>query len=159
MDLGRVILAQKSAIKVGSWRSGKVPRADFPLGRNAFRLGSSVQWCVVSFQVLGAEGRVLVVFNPGKEKFQAVLGVMGVGSVLHVLCDYQYHATEPGWHAHASCEPASRIPAGVLRGPWIKRIPAPRAWHRRADFALDGQEGALRFALDRYRIYEKGPLL
>jgi hypothetical protein len=158
INLRGLIVAEKSSIKLGGWRSGKVPKADFPLGKVALRLGASFKWCVVTFIALGAECRVLIVYNPEKVRCDASLGVL-TGGGMRVLCTYSYHATEPGWHVHATCDFASRLPAGVFRGPWVKRIPGPHSRHRRKLFGLDGQDAALRMALDHYRIEERGSLL
>lgn len=158
MKLRDIIAAEKTSVKVGSWHTGKVPRGDFPIARAAYRLGSSFEWCVISFQALGAEARVLVILNPAKEKYDAVLGVMGATG-LRVLCSYEYHAAEPGWHCHATCEDASTLPVGIFRGPWIRRIPGGNRHHRRLDFSIDTRTSAVRFAQDAYRIFEKGPLL
>lgn len=158
MYLRAIVAAGKTGIKVGAWRNGKVPKADFPIARNALRLGQAFEWCVVTFQALGQEVRVLVLFNIGKAKYDAILGVMANGMV-RILCDYQFHSTEPGWHVHATCDSATRIPGGIFRGPWVKRIPAARSKHRCNEFGISNQSEALRFALIRYRIEEKGPLL
>ena len=115
MDLRALIAAEKTDIKIGLWRAGKLPRADFPLAKNALRFGSSFEWCIVTFVAMSAECRVLVLFNPGKEKYDAILGVMA-GAMLRVLCAYQYHATEPGWHAHATCDSINRVPPGFSAG-------------------------------------------
>ena len=79
MHLKDVIRAPKDNIKIGQWRSGKVPKADFPIARSAYRLGSSFKWTVIQFQAQGVECRVLVVMNHGKQKYEAILGVMGPG--------------------------------------------------------------------------------
>ena len=77
MRLREIIRAPKSEIEIGKWRAGKVPKSDFPLFKNAYNLGSAFKWNVITFQALGAECRVLVVFNAGKQKYEAILGVMG----------------------------------------------------------------------------------
>jgi hypothetical protein len=71
-----IIRAGKTDIKVGSWYAGKVPRAEFPIAKKAYGLGSSFKWCVIRFEALAAECRVLVVLNEAKQKYEAVLGVM-----------------------------------------------------------------------------------
>ena len=75
--LREIIRAPKDDIKIGQWRSGKVPRADFPLARGSYNLGTAYKWNVITFHVLGTECRVLVVFNEGKQKYEAILGTMG----------------------------------------------------------------------------------
>lgn len=74
MELRDIVLADKSDIKVGPWHSGKVPKADFPIAKNAYRLGSLYEWCVITFEALGVEVRVLVVLNPGKKNIRPFSG-------------------------------------------------------------------------------------
>ncbi|HTS42619.1 MAG TPA: hypothetical protein VMH84_18995 [Xanthobacteraceae bacterium] len=161
LHLKQIVRASKSNIKVGQWRSGKVPKADFPMARSAYALGNSFRWCVISFETLGAECKVLVVINEPKQKYEAVLGVMGpIG--LRILCTYEYHATEPGWHTHATHVNADTLSHGYMRGPWIKRIPGPQKLHRAnkfPKFKIGDETAAIRFAYDRYKIREKGTLL
>jgi hypothetical protein len=95
VHLRQIVCAPKTNIKVGAWRAGKVPRADFPMAKSAYGLGNSFKWCVISFEALGAECRVLVVMNEPKQKYEAVLGVMASNS-LRILCTYEYHPSEPG---------------------------------------------------------------
>jgi hypothetical protein len=102
MRLRQVIHAPKGGIKIGGWNLGKVPKKDFPLARSAYGLGASFQWCVINFSALDADFRVLVIFHPAKEKYDAILGAMSAQG-LRVICSYQYHAGEPGWHCHAAC--------------------------------------------------------
>jgi hypothetical protein len=40
------------------------------------------------------------VLNEAKQRFEAVLGAM-MNTGLRVLCSYEWHASEPGWHCHA----------------------------------------------------------
>lgn len=126
-----IIRASKSGVDVGKkWRSGNVPKADFPIAKKSYALGNSFRWNTISFEALGAECRVLVVVNQSKQKYEAVLGVMGPDGTLRILCSYEYHASEPGWHCHATHDDVSTLSHGFMRGPWIKRIPGPRKVHR-----------------------------
>jgi hypothetical protein len=158
MDLREVISAEKANIKIGPWKAGKIPKLDFPLSKSAYRLGNSYRWCVVSFEALGGVFKCAVIFNAGKKKYEALLGFM-VNQTLKILCSFQFHEGEPGWHCHASCDPESNQTPGLLRGPWVTRIPAARAPHRRMDFGVDTEDRAVQFALRRYRIETKGSLL
>jgi|SRR5215471_6326928 len=160
--LKEIIRAPKTNIKIGQWRSGKVPRADFPIARAAYRLGNSFNWCVIEFEALSAKCRVLVVINEGKQKFEAILGVMGPSSSLRILCSYECHPSEPGWHCHATHDDVDTLTHGVMRGPWIRRVPGARKVHRipkYPDFKISADDAAIHFAQRRYRIEEKGPLL
>jgi hypothetical protein len=157
--LRQIVGAPKTDIKLGSWRFGKVPKKDFPMARQAYGLGSSFRWRVVSFTALDVECRVLIIFNLAKEKYEAILGALSTSETLHVLCSYEYHASEPGWHCHAACDDLATVPLGIMRGPWVRRIPAARRTHSRQDFGVQDDLGALRVALRCYKIETKGPLV
>lgn|GEM_PF-1534451 len=156
--LRRIVQAPKSDIKVGAWHSGKVPKADFPIAKQAYGLGNSYRWCVISFMALGVECKVLVVFNFAKQKFEAILGAVGAGA-LRVLCSYEYHPSEPGWHCHAACDNLAKVPNGYMRGPWVKRIPHAKRTHTRQDFQIKDELSARRFAFKCYGIEVEGSLL
>lgn len=156
--LKRIVNAPKSDIKIGPWKSGKVPRAEFAIGKSPYGLGSSYHWCVISFRSLGVDCRVLVIVNFFKQRFEAILGVVASDG-MRVLCSYEYHATEPGWHCHAACGDVSTIPRGYMRGPWVRRIPGPRKTHARQTFDVRDQDSARRFAFSCYHIEPKGPLI
>lgn len=158
MHLRDFVRASKANIRIGSWHYGKVPRGTFALARKAYRLGNSFEWCVVTFDALGRNCRVLVVLNPAKQKFEAIFGVE-TDEDLKVLCSYEFHATEPGWHCHACCDELDTVPTGLMRGPWVKRLPGARRTHRRQNFGVDSRTEAIRAAIDCYRIAEKGSLL
>lgn len=162
MRLRQIVQAGKTNISLGSWHNGKVPRADFPISRKAYRLGKSYEWRVVKFDALGVECRVLVVVNKPKQKYEAVLGVMGPQGSLKVICSYEYHPSEPGWHCHATHDDVNTIPHGCMRGPWIQRRPGARKPHRQAKyerFKIGDRDDAIRFALRRYKVETKGSLL
>ena len=156
--LRRFVGAPKADIKLGAWHSGKVPKKDFPMAKQAYGLGSSFRWRVISFVALGVECRVLVILNLAKEKYEAILGAMG-SETLHVLCSYEYHAGEPGWHCHAACDDLASVPLGYMRGPWVRRLPAAKRTDSRQDFGIQDETAALRFALACYKIETQGTLI
>ena len=161
MRLRQVIAAPKTKIDLGEWNTGKVPRKDFPMAKAAYSLGNSFRWRVIKFEALATECRVLVVVNAAKQKYEAVLGVMASNG-LRILCSYEYHATEPGWHCHATHDDTNSLTIGCMRGPWIRRVPGARKNHRQTKFStfqIADNDAAIRFALKRYRIESKGPLL
>jgi hypothetical protein len=162
VNLREIIRTPKTDIRIGHWHSGKVPKADFPIARTAYQLSNSFKWCVIEFQALGARCRVLVVTNEAKQKYSAILGVSGPAGSLRILCSYEYHASEPGWHCHVTHDDADTLNHGVMRGSWIRRVPGPRMFHRAQkypSFRIGADNAAIRFAQSRYRIEEKGPLL
>jgi hypothetical protein len=158
LSLREIVSAKKTNISIGSWKSGKVPKADFPMAKQAYGLGNSYRWCVISFVAHSLDCRVLVVVNFQKQKFEAILGVMA-GGALRILCSYEYHASEPGWHCHAACDEISKVPIGYLRGPWIKRVPAAKNPHRSLSFRVGTEKDAQRFAFECYEIHASGTLL
>lgn len=130
MRIQEIIRASKTGIQIGAWRRGGVPKSDFPIAKKAYALGQTYEWRVIKFEADGVHCRVLVVLNAPKERYEAILGVM-VGGMLRILCNYQYHAPEVGWHCHAACGEISAIPAGFMRGPWVRRIPKAKSTHNR----------------------------
>jgi hypothetical protein len=160
-----IIRASKTDIQLGAWHRGAVPRAEFPIAKKSYGLGRSYEWRVIKFGAGGFECRVLVVLNVSKERYEAILGAMVDGGTLRILCNYQYHAPEIGWHCHAACGEVATVPAGFMRGPWVRRIPKAKSTHKRLDFGVSDenadarQDTATRFAIDRYRIETKGSLL
>jgi hypothetical protein len=104
---------------------------------------------------------VLIVQHEAKQKYEAILGVMSANG-LRILCSYEYHASEPGWHCHATHDDVDTISCGAMRGPWIKRVPGMRKIHRpqkHRNFKIGDSDTAIRFAVRRYKIEKKGPLL
>ena len=111
-----------------------------------------------SFFALGIECRVLVVVNFQKQKFEAIFGALA-GNIVRILCSYEYHSSEPGWHCHAACGDLTTIPLGYMRGPWVRRIPRAKQTHMRLDFKIEDELSAQRFAFDCYNIEPKGTLI
>jgi len=153
-----MVRAPKENISIGNWKTGKVPRADFPIAKNAYGLGASYRWCVISFDALNVQCKCLVIMNIAKQKYEAILGVAGTGA-LRILCSYEYHASEPGWHCHAACDPISRVPSGFMRGPWVRRVPPGNKPHRRQSLRIGNEKDAQRFAFECYGIHATGSLL
>ena len=156
--LQEIVRASKSDIQTGSWHQGRVPRADFPIAKGSYDLGRSYQWCVIKFGALGFQCRVLVVLNAPKQKFQAFLGVLA-DARLRILCCHEFHAGEPGWHCHASCGEVCKVPEGFMRGPWVRRLPAAKRTHRQLNFEVNDLNSAKQIAIDRYKIWTRGPLV
>jgi hypothetical protein len=161
-DLRRLVRAPKANISIGRWAFGKVPRSDFHIAKSAYGLGNAYRWCVISFTTTidGNEipCKVLVVVHFGKQKFEAILGV-GLSGPMRILCSYEYHASEPGWHVHAACDPVSKVPLGYMRGPWVRRLPHAKKPHSRQEFNIENETMAQRVAFKCYGIEAKGSLL
>lgn len=135
MNLRGIIAAEKSAVDTGDWKRGEIPRPKWPSRRakaKAYKYGPLYQWRIISFQAGGQDCRVLLLFNESKQIFRATLGVTRGGETT-VLCDYEYHASEPGWHCHARCGDLASINPAHNRFGGV-RLPRASSFHRRTEF-------------------------
>lgn len=159
MKLRDVIQAEKTEINIGDWKSGKIPYADFPMPRarsKHYKFGPDFKWCVIRFSALGRNFRVRVLLREGREIFRAAL-LDCSGAESRVLCEYEYHGTEPGWHCHAHCDQIVGAAASFARFGSI-RLPSARNNHRRRAFGVT-MANAKQRAMKFYKIEERGPLL
>lgn len=141
MDLRALIGAKKSSIKSGDWKQGEIPRAQWPSRRaksKFYKWGPLYKWRIVTFNALGCECRVLILFNSSKQIFRASFGVTSAGETT-VLCDYEFHASEPGWHCHARCDDITLIDSGTNRFGSV-RLPKFNSFHRRPEFKFGKNE-------------------
>lgn len=157
MRLKHVIAAPKTDILIGKWKSGKVPKASFPVGRKAYGLARSYGWCIISFKADDERYRILIVLNESKQIYQAVLGKVGP-KFMSILCSYEFHASEPGWHCHADCGDIGSVPVGAMRSHQMERLPRGGNFHRNCLFNVT-KESAVHLAIDQFNVEEKGPLL
>ena len=146
----------KTDVKIGPWKSGKIPAADFRLRRNMkpIRHGSSYRWQLIRFASDGMPCRVLVVLNQEKEIYRATLG-QDVDDEVRIICVREFHVKEPGWHCHT----VLRCEHGVsswLHGE-MKRLPPQQ--DDEAVFEVTSDERATALAMRFYRIDISGPLL
>ncbi|ESZ09322.1 hypothetical protein NKH47_12685 [Mesorhizobium sp. M1060] len=135
MNLRGIIAAEKSAVDTGDWKRGEIPRSKWPSRRakaKAYKYGPLYQWRILFFQAAGQDCRVLLLFNESKRIFRATLGVTKSGETL-VICDYEYHASEPGWHCHARCSDLAGINSAHNRFGGV-RLPKAGSFHRRTEF-------------------------
>lgn len=147
--------APKTVVDWGRWSSGKVPRSAFPLSRprsRFFRLGSAYRWRVVRFEALEHSFRLFIAFHSQKEQYRATLALEHERD-LGVLASYEFHGTHPGWHLHAACGDAESVPKGVMSGPWQRRYPRARLFHRRAEFGIETEHSALDRASSFFRLH------
>src|SRR5262249_9727610 len=115
MNVRDVVRALKTDIHLSEWKSGHIPRATFPLSRvreKSYKLGPEYKWRVVSFDCLHQSFKILIVFNDGKQIYRATLA-MEVERDLVVLCQHEFHASEPGWHCHVTFDETDGLPRGV----------------------------------------------
>ena len=135
MDLRRIIKATKASVKTGEWKHGEIPRSQWPSRRakaKAYKFGPRYQWRIISFLSAEHECRVRIIFNESKQICRATLGVTLNGETV-TICDYEYHASEPGWHCHARCDELASVDATTNRF-GAQRIPGAREYHRRSEF-------------------------
>jgi hypothetical protein len=158
MNLSDIARAPKTDIHLGDWRAGHIPRTTFPLSlvrAKNYKLGPEYRWRGVTFDCLRNSFRLLIVFNAGKQIYRASLG-MELGQDLVVLCQYEFHASEPGWHCHVTFQDTASLPAGIARS-HLRRWPKPNAVHSRLEFGVR-ESNAVGLALTRFRISPIGPL-
>lgn len=131
-------------------------RSAFPLSRprnRAYRLGSSYRWRVVRFEAHSLAFRLLIVFNPDKEQYRATLALER-GRDMSILASYEFHGTHPGWHMSATCGNVNDVPRGMMRGPWQRRFPKARAFHRRVEYGVPHEDAALDVASRFFRLHK-----
>jgi hypothetical protein len=135
MNLRGLVGAPKTVINPGVWKNGEIPRSQWPSRRakaKAYKYGPRYQWRVITFVAKGYDCRVLLLFNETKQIFRARFGVTLNGETVPI-CDYEWHASEPGWHCHAKCDDLGVIdPASNRFG--SKRLPRAGEFHRRGAF-------------------------
>lgn len=142
---------------MGSWNSGHVPRSAFPLSKvkdKAYKYGAAYSWRVAKFTCLGKKCRVLVILNIDKGIYRARLGIEESGDMI-VLCEYEFHTSEPGWHCHFTIEHVSSIEPGQVRGGKKRR---PKLEDPKAAFPVT-KANAMALAASRYGFEILGGLL
>lgn len=163
MRVQEIISAPKTILDWGKAQQGNMGPSIFPLQKRkkqTYRLGGSYRWRLIKFEALGNKFRLLIAFSTQLDRYQAILG-KEVGADLSVLMEYSYE--HGGWHVHASCGDTHSAPSGVMRGPWIRRIPKGRNFHRRTEYtkyeAGMSDNVALQIAIDRFNLgNERGTL-
>ena len=120
MLLREIIRARKVISAAGSWQTGTMPRAAFPLSKSkgkAYRLGNR-RWRAVSFSANGVLCRLMVTYNYNLGQYQAMLGVDDGGDT-KLLARLERHPTHDGWHMHLTCDSDDAQP-GIRVGPWVR---------------------------------------
>ena len=164
MRLCQIISADKEIQSTGTWGSGKMARSDWPsrtAKAKAYKFGTAYTWRIIKFTCKGLDCRVRVLFNEDKSIFRATFGVTISGDTT-VLCDYEWHGSEPGWHCHARCDEVNDLDPSKNRF-GSRRLPAAGTFHRRMEFgSVHGpmdEETAFNTALSVFRIKPSGTLL
>jgi len=138
MRVQDVIRGKKLNLTVSDWGSGKTSKTKFPLskaGRKAWSFGSAWEWKFAEFECEGREFVIRILVCEEKNKAHIHLGLRKTRDTT-VVCCYEYHIDHvTGWHLHTLCGEKNDIddaPSGTLvHGPWVKRLPAARSFHRR----------------------------
>lgn len=128
MRLAQLIRTRKGDIEVGSWNCGHIPRSAFPMSKaraKAYKFGKEYKWRPIKFTCGGEKYRLLILLNVGKEIYRATLALDDAGD-LKVMCQHEYHASEPGWHCHFTAADPREIQPGAVR-PHLGRRPKFRA--------------------------------
>jgi hypothetical protein len=145
MRLQQIVRAPKTEVMYDQWKSGRMNKVLFPLGKSgkhALSLGSGFDWCFVRFKALGCEFRLLIALQFAKQEYYAHLG-RALGSDTQMLASYEFHGTHPGWHLHVGCGDTTLIPIGRYKGPWKHRIPGATKRCRRASWEIENRFDAL----------------
>lgn len=139
---GILAKTKKTVAVAGTWKvetgkAGKMNKSAFPLSkRSSVRLGRGWHWRVDTLTGGGETFRLLTAFQPDKEEYRAILGLVGPGELLTIIGELEYHGTHPGWHCHAVCEDVTSIVPGCVhheaRG--CVRLPGGDRHHRDMEF-------------------------
>ena len=159
-----MIKGQKIRVKTGAWSSGHIPRSYWPSRKakaKAYKYGPSYHWRFLQFESCGVQCCVRILLNVEKKIFRAAFGVIENNDT-KLLCEYEFHASEPGWHCHARCGDLATIDATRNRYGGV-RIPQEGEYHRREKFvykvnAID-KVSAFNCACEFFKINTKGDLL
>lgn len=154
--LKNIIRGEKTNIDTGKWVRGHIPRNAFPMSRlkdKRYKYGPEYSWRLVKFETLGNMCRILIFINEGKEVLRARLGVEVHGDMV-VLSDYEFHATEPGWHCHLTVKPISELSSGGARHE-KKKWPQNSS---RKEFRVD-ESSALSLVAKHYNFQAQGELI
>jgi hypothetical protein len=158
MNLKQIARAPKTDIHITAWHFGHIPRDSFPLSRvrnKHYKLGPEYRWRVITFDCLRSAFRILVVFNEGKQIYRATLA-MERDRDLAVICQYEFHVSEPGWHCHVTFREVDDLPLGVGRS-HLRRWPSQNVPPGRPEFGIR-ETNAVGVAMTRFRVSPLGDL-
>lgn len=157
MNIKDLIRAEKSALDTGKWASGHIPRTAFPMSKvrdRKYKFGQDYKWRVIKFEAAGVSCRILVWLNEPKEILRARFGV-DVGAEMVVLCDHEFHASEPGWHCHVTFDEIASVTPGSARSDKMK-------WPRNVKLTerfTATEASALTIVSDVFRLKTQGELI
>lgn len=157
MNIKDLIRAEKSGLDTGRWAQGHIPRTAFPMSKvkdRKYKFGPDYRWRVIKFDAAGITCRILVWLNESKEILRARFGVE-INSDIVVLCDHEFHASEPGWHCHVTFDEIANVTPGTARADKIKW---PRNLKVSGKFTAT-EASALTIVSDVFRLKTQGELI
>ena len=125
MNVANLIRGEKTALNLGAWGAGHLPRSAFPLSKvkeKQYRYGPAYKWRLIQFQCHRYKCRLLIILNRQKELFRLRFGVENDGNMV-VLLDREFHGTKPGWNCHFTLDKVVSVVSGAVRGPGKRRWP------------------------------------
>ena len=158
LSVADIIRADKSDVKTGSWETGSIARAKFPLTRSKLSLGRGWKWRIVTFSALGQSFIVLVAISEEKESYRATLA-MKSGKTLKVICFHELHTDHWDWHCHLIRGNVHDTFPGVLRDKNLMTA-WPTFSQRECTVPFNvTEDSALTFAAARFRFTKGGGFL
>ncbi len=158
-----IIKAEKRVIDLGRWGQGHISRSAFPITSSKnkhYKYGPEYRWRVVKFECLNHTCRILLLLCEPRLIFRATLGVEVEGSMC-ILCDHEFHNSEPGWHCHLTLEDlgtvAEIVKVGIRRG-HTTRWPKAKSKHSRIEFTVS-EANAVSLAANLFRFEAQGSLI
>lgn len=115
LKLGEILRAPKASIKIGGWRTGKVPASAFPL-KKAGKLPQSPawQWRIVEFEAMKRQFVLLIRLNVEVEYYSSILAMRN-DQLIQVICHHEFHSSHRSWHCHFVAGNVEETFPGVLR--------------------------------------------
>lgn len=155
MKLRRVMNGQKTIKDVGSWKTGeRMPRTAFPVRGAGFKEPGKYTWRIVRFSCEGESFRLLMAYRLDLQRAMFYLG-KEVRSEMLVLCRYEYHAGEPGWHMPCICDDQGKACGRLVCDD--KRLPHWSSFHRELALGITRAEDAYRRADRVFRLSKTPP--
>lgn len=115
LKLGEILRAPKGSIKIGGWKTGKVPSSAFPLKKSGkLQQSSAWQWRVVEFSALERNFILLIRLNTDIEYYSSILA-MRDDSQIQIICHHEFHSSHRSWHCHFISGNVDETFPGVLR--------------------------------------------
>jgi len=158
ISVADIIRSTKQDVKVGSWETGPIPKARFPLIRGKLSLGRGWKWRTVTFSALGQQFVVLVAISSEKESYRATLA-MHAGKTLKVVCFHELHTDHWNWHCHVIRGNVHETFPGVLRD---KNLMSAWPMFSQSECTVPfdvTEDSALTVAAARYRFAQGGGFL